>query len=67
MKQTMTPVGAFCFYAGLNLIAFVLIFLFVPETKQYTLEELDQVCPSFPQFFNVALAELSFPLFLPGL
>lgn len=28
---------------GLNVIAFVLIFLFVPETKQRTLEELDYV------------------------
>lgn len=37
------PVGAFCFYAGLNVTAFFLIFLFVPETKQRTLEELDYV------------------------
>ncbi len=37
------PVGAFCFYAGLNVTALVLIFLFVPETKQRTLEELDYV------------------------
>lgn len=36
-------VGAFCFYAGLNMAAFVMIFLFVPETKQRTLEELDYV------------------------
>lgn len=37
------PVGAFAFYAGLNVTAFILIFLFVPETKQRTLEELDYV------------------------
>jgi sugar porter (SP) family MFS transporter len=37
------PVGAFIFYAALNLTALVLIFLFVPETKQRTLEELDYV------------------------
>ena len=37
------PVGAFAFYAGLNVTAFVLIFFFVPETKQRTLEELDYV------------------------
>lgn len=43
MLQAMTPTGAFCFYAGLNLIALALIFLFVPETKQKTLEELDYV------------------------
>lgn len=38
-----TPQGAFGFYAGLNIVAFVLIFLFLPETKQRTLEELDYV------------------------
>lgn len=36
-------VGAFGFYAGLNVAAFIMIFLFMPETKQRTLEELDQV------------------------
>lgn len=35
--------GAFSFYAGLNVIAFIMIFLWVPETKQRTLEELDYV------------------------
>ncbi|EQB56988.1 hypothetical protein CGLO_02945 [Colletotrichum gloeosporioides Cg-14] len=35
--------GSFCFYAGLNVIAFVMIFFWVPETKQRTLEELDYV------------------------
>jgi len=43
MALAMTQFGAFCFYAGLNITAFVLIFLFMPETKQRTLEELDQV------------------------
>ncbi|KAF8527257.1 hypothetical protein JB92DRAFT_2868261 [Gautieria morchelliformis] len=38
-----TATGAFGFYAGLNLVAFVMIFLWVPETKQRTLEELDYV------------------------
>uniref|UniRef100_A0A2D3VAC4 Probable polyol transporter 5 n=1 Tax=Ramularia collo-cygni TaxID=112498 RepID=A0A2D3VAC4_9PEZI len=36
-------VGAFGLYAGLNVAAFIMIFLFMPETKQRTLEELDQV------------------------
>ncbi|KAF8970958.1 sugar transporter [Flammula alnicola] len=36
-------VGAFGFYAGLNVVAFLMIFLFMPETKQRTLEELDYV------------------------
>ncbi|KAF2006144.1 hypothetical protein P154DRAFT_603506 [Amniculicola lignicola CBS 123094] len=35
--------GAFGFYAGLNVLAFVMIFLWVPETKQRTLEELDYI------------------------
>ncbi|KAM0746491.1 hypothetical protein T439DRAFT_329595 [Meredithblackwellia eburnea MCA 4105] len=43
MLRAMHPVGAFCFYAGLNMIAFFLIFCFLPETKQRTLEELDEV------------------------
>ncbi|KAI5459729.1 putative facilitated glucose transporter [Mariannaea sp. PMI_226] len=43
MKTVMTPTGAFGFYAGLNLIAWFMIFCFVRETKQLTLEELDQV------------------------
>lgn len=38
-----TPLGAFCFYAGLNVTALVMIFFWVPETKQRTLEELDYV------------------------
>ncbi|KAH7032722.1 uncharacterized protein B0I36DRAFT_99995 [Microdochium trichocladiopsis] len=37
------PVGAFGVYAGFNAVAFVLIFFFVPETKQRTLEELDYI------------------------
>ncbi|KAH8688416.1 sugar transporter [Ilyonectria robusta] len=43
MLIAMTATGAFGFYAGLNLVALALIFLFVPETKQKTLEELDYV------------------------
>lgn len=43
MLGAMTPTGAFGFYAGLNVIAFILIFCFLPETKQRTLEELDYI------------------------
>jgi len=43
MLLAFTPQGAFGFYAGLNVVAFVLIFFFLPETKQRTLEELDYV------------------------
>ncbi|KAI7109191.1 MFS transporter [Hortaea werneckii] len=35
--------GAFGFYAGLNMVAFLVIFFVVPETKKRTLEELDFV------------------------
>jgi hypothetical protein len=43
MLYALTPTGAIGFYGALNIIAFVLIFLFLPETKQRTLEELDYV------------------------
>lgn len=43
MLQAMGAVGVFCFYAGVNLVALALIFLFVHETKQKSLEELDYV------------------------
>ncbi|PYH43027.1 putative facilitated glucose transporter [Aspergillus saccharolyticus JOP 1030-1] len=43
MRTVMTPTGAFGFYAGLNLVAWFMIFCFVRETKQLTLEEIDQV------------------------
>ncbi|KAJ7761249.1 hypothetical protein DFH07DRAFT_740344 [Mycena maculata] len=43
MLAEFGPTGAFCFYGGLNLVATVMIFLGLPETKQRTLEELDQI------------------------
>ncbi|KAI4812118.1 hypothetical protein E4T45_10740 [Aureobasidium sp. EXF-8846] len=43
MQAVMTQTGAFGFYAALNLIAWGMIFCFVRETKQLTLEEIDQV------------------------
>ncbi|KAF8298195.1 general substrate transporter [Clavulina sp. PMI_390] len=51
MLDAMGAPGAFGFYAGLNMVAFVMIFFLVPgltyshltETKQRTLEELDYV------------------------
>lgn len=43
MLQAMRPQGAFGFYAALNAIAFVMIWLWLPETKQRSLEELDYV------------------------
>lgn len=41
--ETLQTVGAFGLYAGFNAVAFVMIFFWVPETKQRTLEELDWV------------------------
>ncbi|KAK4685250.1 hypothetical protein P7C73_g4899, partial [Tremellales sp. Uapishka_1] len=35
--------GAFGFYAGTNVIALIMIYFLLPETKQLTLEELDYV------------------------
>ncbi|KAJ5986460.1 Major facilitator superfamily domain general substrate transporter [Penicillium sp. IBT 35674x] len=43
MLRAFTAQGAFGFYASLNLVAFILIFLFLPETMQRSLEELDYV------------------------
>ncbi|KZT10603.1 uncharacterized protein LAESUDRAFT_809556 [Laetiporus sulphureus 93-53] len=37
------PQGAFGWYAAWNVVGFVVILLFVPETKALSLEELDQV------------------------
>lgn len=43
LLKAFTPAGAFGLYAAFNMIAFVMIFCFVPETKQRTLEELDYI------------------------
>ncbi|RDW82899.1 hypothetical protein BP5796_04390 [Coleophoma crateriformis] len=43
MLHAFSAPGAFGFYAAMNLIAFMMIFLWLPETKQRTLEELDYV------------------------
>lgn len=43
MLIALKPQGAFGFYAALNILALILIFLFLPETKQRSLEELDYV------------------------
>lgn len=49
MLAVMSPTGAFGFYTGLNVLAFIMILLWVPETKQRTLEELDYVFAVSPQ------------------
>ncbi|KAI1474151.1 hypothetical protein F4774DRAFT_430105 [Daldinia eschscholtzii] len=40
---SMGVLGAFSLYAGFNITAFIMVFLWMPETKQRTLEELDYV------------------------
>lgn len=41
--RAFQPQGTFGFYAGLNFLAFWMIFFWLPETKQRTLEELDYI------------------------
>lgn len=43
MKEAMKEQGAFGFYAFWNLAGWFMVYFFVPETKQFTLEELDEV------------------------
>ncbi|KAE8393434.1 hypothetical protein BDV23DRAFT_191638 [Aspergillus alliaceus] len=43
LLRAFKPQGAFSWYAAWCLIGWVLVLLFVPETKSLTLEELDQV------------------------
>lgn len=40
LMHSIGTTGSLSIFAGLNLVAFVLVYLFVPETKQRTLEEL---------------------------
>ncbi|KAL9137568.1 MAG: hypothetical protein Q9175_001222 [Cornicularia normoerica] len=43
MTSVFGATGALGFFAGLNVLALIMIFLWVPETKQRTLEELDYI------------------------
>ncbi|KAI1147224.1 hypothetical protein F4825DRAFT_158229 [Nemania diffusa] len=43
LVQAWTNAGAFSWYAAWNLVGWVLVLLFLPETKEKTLEELDAV------------------------
>lgn len=50
--------GSFLLYAALNILAWALVFLFMPETKRRTLEELDHVfSASTRQFVNYQVME----------
>lgn len=43
LRNAFTVTGAFGWYAAWNVIGFILVLLFLPETKGLTLEELDSV------------------------
>ncbi|KAF2097009.1 MFS transporter [Rhizodiscina lignyota] len=43
IMEALRPQGAFTLYAALNVVAVILVFFFVPETKRKSLEELDEV------------------------
>lgn len=43
MLNRLGTLGSFFFYAGFNVVALIMIFLWLPETKQRTLEELDYI------------------------
>lgn len=63
LLRVFKPQGAFGYYAAWNVIGFVLVFFFVPETKALTLEELDSVfSTSTKTFINHQLTNI--PSFL---
>ncbi|KAF4815819.1 putative polyol transporter 1 [Colletotrichum tropicale] len=43
INKTLQPAGTLSLFAGLSIVAFVLVFLIVEETKQISLEELSQI------------------------
>lgn len=43
IDSVIKAAGALCIFAILNVVAFVLVFLLVEETKRRTLEELDHI------------------------
>lgn len=44
LMDDLGPTGVLGLFAGFNLVALVMIFLWVPETALRTLEELDYIC-----------------------
>lgn len=43
LVEAFTPTGAFCWYAARNMFGWVFCYFLLPETKNLTLEELDNV------------------------
>ncbi|KAF2732048.1 hypothetical protein EJ04DRAFT_578671 [Polyplosphaeria fusca] len=62
LQQAFTPQGAFGWYAAWNIVGWVLVLLFLPETKGKTLEELDQVF-SVPTHVHAAYGLRQIPYF----
>lgn len=53
MDSTMKPSGGFYFYAAFNLVLWMATFFCIPETKRYTLEQLDEIFkPGIGHFFR---------------
>lgn len=52
MNETMTTSGGLYFYGAWNVVLVFATFLFIPETKRYTLEELDHVFSEGLQSFS---------------
>ena len=53
LQDSIRPTAAFSIFTGLNMVAFVLVYLFVPETRMRTLEEL-QYTFDLPTGWHVA-------------
>ena len=62
LQTAFTNQGAFSWYAAWNIVGFVLVLLFLPETKNKTLEELDQVF-SVPTHVHAAYGIRQIPYF----
>ncbi|KAJ4297671.1 hypothetical protein N0V90_005565 [Kalmusia sp. IMI 367209] len=62
LLRAFKPQGAFGWYAAWNIIGWVLVLLFMPETKGKTLEELDQIF-SVPTRVHAAYGLRQIPYF----
>ena len=62
LLKAFKPQGAFAWYATWNIIGWWLVLLFMPETKNKTLEELDQVF-SVPTHVHAAYGLRQIPYF----